>query len=83
MPLLHTPNCRLARDPLLDAELDQLVKYRARQPRLQPAAHMNIGCGLAVRRGLDAQRMVGAGRHNVVQIGPEDQLLLAAFVRRR
>ena len=76
--MLHTPKRTSPPTSLLAREIDQLVEYRPRQPRLDPAAHEYIGTRLAARRGLDPQRVIGPGRHNIVQIGPEDQLLAAA-----
>ena len=40
-------------------QLDQLVKYRARRAAPPARRAHDIRCGLAVRSGLDAQRMVG------------------------
>ena len=67
------PELRSRRRPSPRAEIDQLVEHRPRQPRLEPRPHQDIGRRLAVRGGLDAQRMLGPGRHNLVQIGAEDQ----------
>ena len=46
--------------------------------RASRLSHQNIGRGLAARSRFDAQGIVRSGRHNVVQIGVENQLLLAA-----
>ena len=77
-PSLHSPNG----PPLIAAlgvgEIDQLVKYRAIEPRLEPRPHQEIGRWLAVCSGLDAQRMLRPGRHNLVEIGPETEAALAA-----
>src|SRR5206468_693623 len=45
----------LAGDPILLGQLDQLVKYRSRDARLQPRAHQDIGRRRAVVSGLDPQ----------------------------
>src|SRR5580658_2708077 len=68
-----------AGDLLLGAEIDQIIKNRSHQPRLERATHEYIGCGLAARCGLDTQPIVRPRRHNVVQIGSEDQSPVAAF----
>src|SRR5260370_41470820 len=55
------PEPALAGDPLLPSQLDQLVKYRSRQPclkpwpRLKPRTHHDIRRRRAVVSGLDPQ----------------------------
>src|SRR6185437_3206530 len=65
-------------DPLLCATLDQLVEYRAAQARFQPVSHKQVriglaGCGIVN----DPERMIATGSHSIVNIGAEDELLLA------
>src|SRR5690242_6888165 len=64
--------------PLL-APLDKLIEYRAQEARLKPGPHQDIGRRRAIRSGLDAQLVLGARRHNLVQIGAEDEALLNSF----
>lgn len=66
-------------DPFLRAELDEIIKYRPRESRFEAVSYQNIGCRFAVRSRLDTQWGVGTCRHKFVEIGLEDQLLIAAF----
>src|SRR5438874_485203 len=68
----------LARDPLLMAKLGQFVEDRPREAGFEARAHQDIGRGGPVLSGFDAQRVIRSRRHNLVEIGPEDQLLIAA-----
>src|SRR5207302_8781226 len=61
------------------AELSQFVKYRPREARLEPGPHQDIGRRRAVGSGFDAQWAVRAGGHNLVEIGAEDQPLVATL----
>src|SRR5262249_48548996 len=64
---------------LLCAMLDKVIEHRPHEPRLDARAHSNIGCRLPARSGLDTQRIVGSHRHKFVEIGSEDQFLVAVF----
>ena len=79
MPSLHTPNFVSPSTVSSAAEIDQLVEDRPGEPRLEPRAHQDIGRRRAVGGGLDAQRMLRSGGHNLVQIAAEDQALVAAL----
>ncbi len=70
-------------DPLLPPEVDQLIEYRTREPRLQPIADQYIWAGRGIR-GIDrdSQRMRSIGGHNFVQIGSEAQHLALSRARR-
>ena len=71
------PDAELAR--LLLADLDQAVEALAVDQRLEAAADMDVGRGLAGRRVEDdADRVVGAGGDAVVDLGDEGQPLVAA-----
>src|SRR5436309_11656884 len=67
----------LVRDPLLMAKLGQLVEHRPGEAGFEARAHQDIGRGGPVRSGFDAQRVIRPRGHNLVEIGPEDQLLIA------
>src|SRR3954468_4683139 len=72
------PELPLPGDGLLLPELDQFVEHRAGQPGLQTGAHEDVGRRRAVGGGLDPERVLRPRRHNLVQIGPEDQSLRTA-----
>src|SRR5260370_359657 len=50
-----------------------------RKARLERGPHQDIGCRCAVGSGFDAQWAVRTGSHNLVEIGAEDQPLVAAL----
>ena len=62
------------RCPSSHGQLDQIVVERARDQRLEPAAHEQVRLE-ALAAGLhgEAQRMLGPGRHDVVDVGAEDE----------
>src|SRR5205085_11854983 len=65
-------------DSLLVTQLGQFVKDRPGEAGFEPRPYQDIRRGRPVGSGFDAQRMVPARRHNLVEIGSEDQLLRAA-----
>ena len=66
------------------AELDQAVEALAVDQRVEAAADVDVGRRLAGRLVADdADRVVGAGGHRVVDLGDEGEALLAAGARRR
>src|SRR5690606_12392883 len=68
----------LALDLFLEAELDEVIVHRPRQPRLEPAAHMDIGNGHAACSVVsDANRVVGARFYGIIEIGAKGQNLVA------
>src|SRR5207247_2481327 len=56
----------------------QSIEYRSCEAGFEARAHQDIGRGGPVLSGFDAQRVIRPGRHNLVEIGPEDQPLIAA-----
>ena len=67
---------RSAPSSSLDRQLDEIVVERARDQRLEPAAHEQVGLE-PLAAGLDGEphRMLGAGRDDVVDVGAEDEAL--------
>ena len=64
-------------------ERDEVVEQRALDQRPEIAAHPHIGLEALGRAGLEAQRMFGVDRHDVVDIGAEHQVAASSVRPRR